>query len=83
MLLIKKPATMREFCSLLFNQLLRYIAKQFHQSPNVPKWQLIESQIVNLALKLSYFDNRGLLVRYCLLRHFELEKVLNPKLIST
>ena len=82
MLLIKKPAVMREFCSILFNQLLRLIAKQFQQHPNAIKWQLIESKIVNLVLRLSHFDNRGLLLRYCLLRHFELDKVLNPNLIT-
>lgn len=49
----------------------------------MPKWQLIERKIVALVIRLSHFDNRGLLLRYCLLRHFELEKALNPKLVTT
>jgi hypothetical protein len=70
MVLIKKPSIMRDFCSQLFIQLLRFIAKSFLKSPDVPKWQLIERQIVILTIRLSFFDNRGLLLRYCLLRHF-------------
>lgn len=47
------------------------------------KWQLIEIQILRLTLRLSFFDKRGLIMRYCLLRHFQLDKLLNPKLITS